>query len=296
MPTNITTKRDIVKPLQYVEEGTTAATFGVIPSSPTFTAAGVNVEINTDPRTAYERINALGTEDIVNSVKTGEAYGFTLKSNIFNSTFAKYGISAVGGTGTIGASLTFVFSRNIDGTEYFTKMVGCRPMSTTLSVARGPWELDMTWLAQEIQDETTTGITGATFVTAPPTTAPWTHSDSGANPLTWNSVAYPERRFSTTITRDLALLEVNGQVLIQFSKAANRAISFSADVYKKDTTLLTDYYDHTSRSASYVVKSATSTITYTNARLTDVNERHAGSDFTGEIIAITGLSENVSIT
>ena len=39
------TTQDIVKPLQYIEEGTSEATFGVMPTSPTFVAAGINTDI-----------------------------------------------------------------------------------------------------------------------------------------------------------------------------------------------------------------------------------------------------------
>lgn len=297
MSFNVTTKRDVVKPLQYVEEGTTAATYGVTPSSPVFVAAGINSEINLDPAVAYEHVDALGLEDFANSVKTGEAYAFTLRSNFFNSTLAKYGINAAGGTGTIGASLSFLFSKNIDGTEYFTRAVGCRPVSTTLNVARGRWELDMTWHAQEIKDEVSAhGLTTPTFVTAVPTTAPWTHNDSAANPFTWNAITYPERRFSTTITRDLSLLEVNGQLLVQFSKAAHRDISFAVETYKKTTALLTDYYDYTSRAASYVLKSATSTLSFTNARLTDYREVQAATNRDPAIESITGFAESCNLT
>lgn len=293
MSFNVTTRKDIVKPLQYVAEGTTAATYGVPPTSPTFIAAGINTEITLDPNIVSEKILALGLEDYADSVKTQENYAFTLKSNIYNTTLAKYGVQAVNAAGTIAEHLTFLYSKYIDGTEYYTQIVGCKPISTTLSVARGLWELDMTFHCQEIKDETTSAIAGATFISSIPSNTPLAHNDV-ANPFTWNSTTYPERRFSMTVTRDLSLLEINGNVLVQFAKAAKRNISFNIDSYKKSATLLTDHYGHTQRTASYKI-GASETITFTNAKIIDYSESHSGTNNDAAIESLTCEAENVTI-
>lgn len=288
-----TTARDIVKPLQFVEEGTTAATYGVTPTSPTWTAAGINVEITTDPNIVSEKIRALGSEDYADSVKTQENYAFTLKSKMLNTTLAKYGISAVSGTGTIGASLSFTFSKYIDGTENYTRMVGCRPISTTISVNRGLWDLDMTFHCQEIKDETTSAVAGSTYVSAIPSGSPLTHYDQ-ASPFTWNSASFMDRSYSLTVTRDLSLLEINGAVLVQHSRAALRNISWSAEVYKKSTALLTDHYDQAERTFTYKIGSG-ETITHTNARITSYRESHSGSNSDPQIESISGEASAVAI-
>lgn len=289
------TVRDIVKPLQYVEEGTTAALYGVTPTaSPAFTAAGINVEINLDPKINSEIIRALGSEDYSDRVVTGEEYAFTLKSNMLNSTLAKYGTQAAGAAGTVGASLSFLFSKNIDGTENYTIMNGCRPISTTLSVNRGLWQLEQTWHCKEIKDETTThGLTTPTFITAIPSGSPYKHQDQ-ASPLTWNTVNYPEKSFSTTVTRDLGLLEVNGQVLVQNSRAALRNISWSAEVAKKDTALLTDFYNHAKRAMSYKIGTA-ETISYVDSVITSYSEGHSGTSADIEYDRISGEARTISI-
>lgn len=290
----VTTRRDIVKPLQFVAEGTSAATYGVTPTSPTFIAAGINTEITLDPNILYEKILALGLEDYADSIKTQENYAFSLKSKIFNTTLAKQCVNAVSAAGTAAEHLSFLYSKYIDGTEYFTRMVGCRPISATLSVSRALWELDMTWHTQEIKDEVTAhGLTSPTFITAVPTNTPLIHSDA-ANPFTWNAIVYPERRFSMTVTRDLSLLEINGNVLVQFSKVANRNISFNIDSYKKSTILLTDYYDQTKRTASYKI-GASEVMTFTSAVITDYSESHSGSTNDAAIESLTCEAKAVNI-
>lgn len=288
-----TTARDIVKPLQYVEEGTTAATYGTTPTSPTWTAAGINVEISVDPRSVSEKIRALGSEDYADRVKTQENYAFTLKSKMLNTTLAKYGIQAASGTGTIGAHLSFLFSQYIDGTEYYTRMVGCKPISTTISVNRGLWDLDMTFHCQEIKDETTSGVAGSTYVTAIPSGSPLAHNDQ-ASPFTWNSVSYMDRSFSMTVTRDLSLLEVNGNVLVQGARAAMRNISWSSEVYKKNATLFTEHADQTERTFTYKIGSA-ETITLTEATITGYRQNHSGSDSDPVIESLSGEAKSVAI-
>ncbi len=294
MSFNVTTLRDVVKPLQYVEEGTTAALYGTTPTSPTLTAAGINVEVTFDPSTVSETIRALGSEDVSDAVKTQEAYAFTLRSNILNTNLAKYGTEAVGGgSGSIDASLSFMFSRYLDGTEYYTQAVGCRPISTTLSVNRGLWTLDQTWHAQEIKDETSSDpLTGATYVSAIPSGSPIKHQDD-ATPFGWNSVDFSERSFSFTVTRDLSLLEANGNVLVLFSKPSMRTISWTAEVYKKSTAILTDYYDQTERTMTYEI--STETATFGNAWITGHSTRLSGDDSSAEIESITGSARTVTI-
>jgi hypothetical protein len=288
-----TTARDIVKPLQFVEEGTTAATYGTTPTSPTWTAAGINVEITLDPNIVSEKIRALGSEDYADSVKTQENYAFSLKSRMLNTTLAKYGIQAASGTGTIGAHLSFLYSKYIDGTEYYTRMVGCKPISTTISVNRGLWELDMTFHCQEIKDETTSGVAGSTYITAIPSGSPLTHYDQ-ASPFTWNSASFMDRSFSLSVTRDLSLLEINGAVLVQGARAALRNISWTAEVYKKSAALLTDHYDQAERTFTYKI-GGSETITLTNARITGYRESHSGSSSDPAVESLSGEASAVAI-
>lgn len=262
------TTQDIVKPLQYIEEGTTAASFGVMPTSPTFVAAGINTEVSLDPDIQKEDVLTLGKLDIHEQVKTGERFAFNLKSDISDLVLANYGVNTPNGTGTIDASVAFLYSFNIDGTEQFQTMLGCRPSSTSLSVDRGNWKLDQTWVCQEITDPAASGPAGSTFITAPPSAAPITHADQ-ADPFTWDAVVYDTSSISLSVAFDLAQLEVNGQLQIQESRAATRRITADVEVYLKDNLLWPDNNALTKVTTALIKIGTGDTATLTDSRIVD---------------------------
>lgn len=298
---NVTTKKDIVKPLQYVQEAANTVTaptsYGTTPTaSPTFVAAGLNTEITLNPDIVHQDVDVLGSEDVVDAVKTGELYTFTTRFNPTDSVLINYGLVTGAGTGTIDASLSFIFSERLDGTENYTILKGCRPTSTTLSLERGTWGVDMTWICKEITTPSAThGLTTPTFVSIP-TASPLTHTDSGADPFAWNSVAVPERRFSTTVTREMAVLSVNGSSTITFAKPTSRRVEFSVDAFVKDTTLLADFKTKTARGAAYRFSTSPSKVlTYTNCVLSSWSSAKSATTTDAFVESITARAEGLTI-
>jgi hypothetical protein len=298
---NVTTKKDIVKPLQYVQEAantvTTPTSYGTTPTaSPTFVAAGLNTEITLNPDVVHQDVDVLGSEDVVDAVKTGELYTFTTRFNPTDSVLINYGLVTGAGTGTIDASLSFIFSERLDGTENYTILKGCRPTSTTLSLERGTWGVDMTWICKEITTPSAThGLTTPTFVSIP-TASPLTHTDAGADPFAWNSVATPERRFSTTVTREMAVLSVNGSSTITFAKPTSRRVEFSVDAFVKNTTLLADFKTKTARGATYTFSTSPSKVlTYTNCVLSSWSSAKSATTTDAFVESITARAEGLTI-
>jgi hypothetical protein len=90
---NVTTKRDIVKELQFVTEGdsvTTPSLYGAVPNSSTFAIVGNNTEINIQPDVQHMDVSVLGSEDVIAAVKTQSLYAFTLRNNPINLDLWKY--------------------------------------------------------------------------------------------------------------------------------------------------------------------------------------------------------------
>ena len=298
---NITTKKDIVKPLQFIQEAadTIAAptSYGVTPtSSPSFTAAGLNTEITLNPDVVHQDVDVLGSEDVVDAVKTGELYTFTTRFNPTDSVLLNYGLVTGSGTGTINASLSFLYSEKLNGTENFTILKGCRPTSTTCSLERGTWNVDMTWICKDITTPATAhGLTSPTFATIP-TASPLTHTDAGSDPFSWNSTATAERRFSTTVTREMSILSVNGESNITFAKPSSRRIEFSVDVFVKNTTLLADFKAKTARAATYKFSSSPSkTFTYSNAVITGYSSARSATTTDAFVESINARAEGLTI-
>ena len=182
---NITTKRDIVKELQFVGEGdsvSNAALFGVTPNSSTFAVVGDNSEITISPDVQHMDVNVLGSEDLIDSVKTQSLYSFSIKYNPINTTLWKHIWNASGGgAGTIDESLSFTYSYKLNGTEYFQHMRGCRPTSGTMSLSRGAWETTMNFVAKDITIPATSTGDGGTpvYQSSETTSSPIVHSYGG---------------------------------------------------------------------------------------------------------------------
>lgn len=302
-PHNITTGRDIVKELQFVTEGdsvTSPALFAVTPTSSTFALVGLNTEINVQPDVQHMDVSVLGSEDVIDAVKTQSLYAFTIRNNPVDLTLWKYLWNASGGATTCpDSSLSFTYSYYLNGTEYFQHLRGCRPTSGTLSVSRGMWDQSMTFVCKDITvPATTTGDSGTpSYQTAETSSSPLVHSDNSGTAFTWNSVVYPERSFSTTVTRNMAVMAVNGETDITYTKATDRNISWTADVFagtaSNVTTMYTDYEAKTARAFTYKVNGSI-TLTYANNIITNYSYVHAAGSSDALIERVSGRAESVT--
>jgi len=300
---NVQSKRDIVKVLQYVAEGDTVSTptnYGAAITDPTFTAVGKVTDINLQPDIQHSDTDVLGNEDVIDAVKTGELYAFQITFEMINTTLINYAFSASGGgTGSIDESLTFMFSEYIDGTENYTAMYGCRPTSCTCSLERGVWVANMTFIAKEITvPSSTSPWNGQTATHASETsTATMSHSGAGADPFTWNSTAFPEGRFSTTVTRGMAIQAVNGVDKIVYCKASTRRCDFTVDVFVKANTLETDWAAKTERTAGYSIStSPDDDFAFVDCVITSYNRQKTASNADAFRESITARAASVSIT
>jgi len=299
---NVTTKRDIVKPLQYITEGDSVATaslYGVTPTSSTFIIAGNNTEINIQPDVQHMDTTVLGSEDVIGAVKTQSLYAFTMRNNPINLSLWKYIFNNAGGADSSDSSLSFTYSFNLNGVEYFQHMRGCRATSGTLSVSRGVWEQNLTFIAQDITIPNTTDGNGGTpvYLSSETTADPLTHSSSSGSPFTYNSITYGERSFSTTVTRNMAVMAVNGENDITFTKATDRAITFTAEVFSgtnsSETALYTLYESKDADAASYKVDGS-NTLTYANCVITDYAYTQAAGSTDALIESISVRAESVT--
>ena len=300
---NVTTGKDIVKELQFVTEGDSVADpslYGVTPTSSTFALVGNNTEITINPDVQHMDVAVLGSEDVIDAVKTQSLYAFTIRNNPINLDLWEYLWNASGGgANSPDSSLSFTYSYNLGGTEYFQHMRGCRPTSGTLSINRGAWEQNMTFIAKDITVPATSTGDGGTpvYQTSETTSSPIVHSDGGGDPFTWNSVTYGERSFSTTVNRGMAVMAVNGENDITYTKATDRSITFTCDVFSgtasNETSMYTDYEAKNARAASYKFNSTGPvTLTYANAIITDYSHTHAAGSTDALIESITARAES----
>jgi hypothetical protein len=303
---NITTKRDIVRPLQYVSEGNTVTTptsYGATPSSASFTLVGNNTEISPNLDVQHLDVAVLGSEDVIDAVKSQSLYSFGISFNPINTTLFSYGwnASASGATPNPDISLSFYYSYKLDGTTYHQHLRGCRPTSSTLSISRGMWDCNMNFICKDITiPNVTDGNTGTpTYQSSETSSSPIIHTDGGGAPFTWNTQNYGERSFSTTVTRGMSVMSVNGETDITYTKASTRSITFNADVFAGTTgaitSLYSDYEAKTARVFSYkFTTSPAKTLTYANAILTGYSENKSAGNTDALMLSISGRSESVT--
>ena len=300
---NIQTKRDFVKVLQYKGEGdtvTTPADYAAAITSPTFTAVGKVTDINLQPDIQHSDTDVLGNEDVIDAIKTMENYTFSISFEMTDTTLINYAYSpSGGGAGSIDESLTMMFSEYLNGVENYTAMYGCRPTSCTVNLDRGIWTANMTFMCKEITLPSATSPWNASTpeFASELATATLTHTDSGADPFTWNSVAYPESKFSSTVTRGMAVQAVNGSSQILYCKASTRRIDFTVDAFVKAVTLETDFLGKTERTVGYSIStSPNNDFAFLNCVITSYSRQKTASNADGFRESITARAGSVTIT
>jgi len=267
MPTAISTKLDVTRLLQYYGEGLLSTTSNFAnKSNPTYANVGCNPvwALRYIPQSV--EIRKIGTMIRDSKVKVFETGVLDLKTYINTAhglNFAKWCFNAPNSTGTIDESVEFAWSYNVNGTEHFTRAQGCLPLSATLDIAeKGLVSLNARiFVAKPILPSTTSFIGSGAFAGSA-SGAPYTHSDGGSNPFTFNSVNYGTMGFSVTVDYDIVIDESSGDTNPIWAKCVNKSVSGSVDCFTKDILLLTDAKNQTSRTMSRVLKTGTSTISF----------------------------------
>lgn len=295
----IQTRRDIIKPLQFVTEGDSAASpalFGVCPATPSFKALGHMKDLNLQPDIQRIDVSVLGSEDVVNTILTSKMYAFQVTYEPTDDIPIAYAVNAAGGVGTIDESYTMMYSERINGTENFVYIYGCRPTNTSLRLNQGVWECTQTWICRQITVPSAVDPeVGKTpvYVTEP-TASSISHSLVN-NHLTLNGVtAMPESSFSINVTRNYAVETVNGETLIVYTYPVSREVEFTTDIYVKDTSLETLYEAVTEFASSYKYN-ASKTFTFGSCVISSFNKTKSASGTDAYKNSITVRAETVQL-
>ena len=294
----IETRRDFVKPLQYVTEGDSGATpalFGVPVDSSTFVALGHVRDLNLQPDIQRIDTEVLGSEDVVNAILTSKLYAFQVTFEPTDEVFLKIATIPVAGVGTVSESYTFTFSELLNGIENFTQMNGCRPTNTQLRLNQGVWECTMTFVCREITLPNTTDPNGGVpvYVTEP-TASSISHS-AVADHFIWNAVITADSSFSLNVTRNYAVMTVNGETLIVYTFPVSRTVEFTVETYVKDVLIETDWEAVTERAASYEFD-ATNTVDFINCVVSGYSKAKSSSGTDAFKESVTVRAEGLNWT
>jgi hypothetical protein len=298
----VSSQADVVKKLQYYNEGvlSTPANFGkTIPDSTNWIQAGKNPVWNySDDITAEEErgVGSLVRSDRVVTRKRGT---LSITTNISDSDVAlvKYCMNAPDTTtATADSSLAFLFSFKVAGTETFRILRGCLPESSSIKVSNSGFvEFTATFAVYSPANEVTShGLGGTPVFATQSTNTAWTHSDSGSNPFTWDSVVYPEMGFNIDVNYEHTVLESSGDLTIRWAKVSKRDISGSGSVFKKDSLLQADTTAGSKVTATRVLKTSVLTATFTETTI-DTNPYSVSADSSATIEELSFTAKELAL-
>jgi tail tube protein len=254
----------IQKRLQYCEE----VTYGTTPSSaPVFTTAGKIKRFNFNIDAQVERYRTAGLRKVSDFLNTGQMTSFEIEYQPIDTVLMAYGINDPVGTGTIAKSLSFLWSKLIDGVEHYYIIKGAKTDQISIEVTKEAVNVTQSFLAKEAITPISTanaGLTTPTFA-AVPTGKPWVGRDGGANAFVYDGTAWDTPRLSCEVAWNLDPGQPIGNDLIKFLDPTNKDSNVDFDVWQKDTTFIADLKSENRVDIAYTLNSASNAvITITN--------------------------------
>jgi len=289
------TQRNTKKHPQYVVEGMTAATYGIIPATPTAKALGINAIIinNSDP-IAVEQVEA-GKFDRSKKNKISENVSITIRYNMTKSVNDTDTLLSIGNTVTFPTysaktpdESRVYFDSYIDNSnvEIYRTFLGCKVTSWTYTIDRAGYvTMEINYFCKLAIENSTVptgvGSTTITFVTTALTDDAYKHGDAGATPFTYDAVAKSFSTITITCTITEAPQDAIGTETALNVTPTTRRITGSISLYKLGNAFQVNALALTPEPAVYTFdSSAASTMTFTDFLFLPSNEEFSGDDAT----------------
>jgi len=266
----------VENPFGYIEE----ATFGTLPSNPTFTATKITTGITPHMDDMEMDVRQLGSHLLYGQSTGGHTYGFGITFNPFDLPFLKYGTEPPNYTtpaGTSATSLAFVLKyKRATGTAGMTshtiQFLGSKCNTTELSISsQGLVTATQDWMCRDITVPSATPITGATYPTFGSITTPaLSNVDGGNKPLTINSVQYAVKDFTINWNNNLIADTFSGSGLVDQLTVGAIEITGSFNTPEGQSLILEQFihdFPQVEQNADYLVKSGTMVIHMTGFKL-----------------------------
>lgn len=276
-----TTAKLFVKHPQWVAESTEGTT---PTASPSFTSLGVvktaSIKINGN----FVDIGQLASEDLISIIQGMQEYETQFTMTVVNSSSiiqrlvnsANYATPS----GTVSETVSIIFSVYVNGTENYIICKGSRIKDGSISMDVGKeTEVTVSFVHTTITTPNSShSLTTPTFATLP-SGAVWGWTDGGTGNVTWNSSAIDCKKITININRGSKPDYVLGNVDPHSSQPHSRRVTGDFTNLWTATTLETDFKAGTARTLAIVLKSSTSTLTLTSAKLVDYSrDGDIGSD------------------
>ena len=270
-----------VKHPQWVAE----ATEGTTPTaSPSFTSLGAVKSAAIKINGNFVDVAQLGAEDLITIVQGQQDYETQFKLSAVNSSgiitrlIGAYNYATP--AGTINESISIVFSIYLNGAENYIFCKGSRIKEGSISLDVGKeTEITVSFTHTSISTPNPShGLTTPNFASLPSGSV-WDWVSGGTTPVSWNASGILCKKISINIARNSKPDYTLGNLDPHSSQAHGRRISGDFTTLWTNTTLETDFKAGTARTLAVILKTATSTITVTGAKITDYSrDGDIGSD------------------
>ena len=297
MSYEVSTIQDWTRQVQSQEE----ATKGTTPNAGTFLNIGIGSKITEGIPMVHEEIPLLGLEDRYDDAKLEEHNTVTLSWLLIDTRFLRYCTEAAGGSGTINKGNTLLRSQKIDNVANTKLYKGAVCDRCTINLdkmvnvsATFKCMSSTDWLTQAALD---TAIGAGTTYAASLTTTPWTHLTSGsATPFSYGGSARDIEKGTIEITRNAMEVMPLGSATARTIRSGFRRIAFNFDTWVKDSALIGDVKNMTSRTITMQLFTTPVTITLTDCKFNSYStDADAG---TGDIFkeSLVGTAKSISVT
>lgn len=241
---DIITQRNRVKQPQYVSEGLTHPTYGIIPTNPAFIAIGCNTIItdNSSPNIVEQRQSGNVDRKEKKFISTNASMTLRTQMTFLDLALLQWAMNAPETPhilGTPDESRAFIDSyTDVDGNELTRQFLGCKPTGWNFSEDRlGYLILEITCSCKEILESVTPIDIGTGSFAAANLISAYTHRDAGALPFLYDSVGFSTNNFISTGTLTQSVQEPQGSDVMLFATPSLRIISGSVSIYKKNADL-----------------------------------------------------------
>lgn len=297
MAYEVSTVQDWTRQVQSQEE----TTKGTTPTNGTFLNIGIGTKITEGIPMVHEEIPLLGTEDRYHDALLEEHNTVTLSWLLIDTRFLRYCTEAAAGSGTINKGNSLLRSQKIDNVANSKIYKGCVADRCTINLDKMV-NVSATFKAMNSTDWMTQAATdtdiGASTVYAPAlTTTPWTHLTSGiSQPFTYGGSARDIEKGTIEVSRNAMEVMPLGSKLPRTIRSGFRRIAFNFDTWVKDSALIGDVKNMTSRTITMQLFTTPVTITLGDCRFNSyTTDADAG---TGDIFkeTLVGTAKTITVT
>lgn len=251
---------------EYIEE----TTYGQLPASGSFTLIGVARSF--DPRADLKPLllPALGSRDLRSILKAATVYDVRLEYVPYNVTFAKYGVNAAAGAGTIEKSLSIRTKVTIAGATRIIDALGSRVNSITITGRVGePLAVAAEIWCKQIPDYMTEAAGGVSDATDPGTD-PIMFSSGGSGPVSIGTDTPDVHEVAVTVDNNLERVHVLGAAEVKHLPYQARRISATLTLLLREGVYYGYAVGDTFKTVTWTLQSGSpaKTLTLGNAKLT----------------------------